>query len=321
MRVERRDPLAVALEAFRAIGHNGNVNRRDLLIALGGAAVATPKPPVPELLTRPIGSSDERLPVIGIGTSGSFNVGASDTERAPIAEVLQAFVELGGRVVDTSPMYAHAEAVTGDVAAKLAVREKLFLATKVWSSGKKAGIAQMEESFRKLRTKQLDLLQVHNLIDVDTQLETLAAWKKEGRVRWIGITHYVASAHEEVARLLETKRVDFVQINYSAAEREAEKLVLPVATKRGVAVIANRPFGGGELVRGLKGTPLPSWAAEIDCTSWAQVLLKFVVSHPAITCAIPATSKVAHLRDNMQAGRGRLPDEALRAKIAAAVEP
>ncbi|MGZ8869009.1 MAG: aldo/keto reductase [Thermoanaerobaculia bacterium] len=262
----------------------------------------------------------DQLPLIGLGTWQTFDVGASPAARRPLEEVLKAFVELGGRLVDSSPMYGSSEEVVGDIAAKLDVHSKLFVATKVWTKGKRDGIAQMEDSMRKLRVKTIDLMQVHNLLDVDTHLETLAARKREGRVRFIGITHYTASAHDDVARVIERRPVDFVQINYSVGEREAEARLLPLAKERGVRVIANRPFASGDLFRRLRGTPVPAWAKEIDCTSWAQILLKFVVSHPAITCAIPATSKVEHLRDNMGAGVGRMPDAVMRKRIADAVK-
>ena len=198
------------------------------------------------------------------------------------------------------------------------MQSKLFLATKVWTSGKADGIRQMEESMKKMRAKRMDLMQVHNLVDVDTHLDTLAGWKKEGRVRYVGITHYTASAHDDVARVIARRPVDFVQINYSVAEREAERRLLPLCREKGIAVIANRPFASGDLFRRLRSQPLPAFASEIDCTTWAQLLLKFVVSHPAITCAIPATSKPQHMRDNAQGGMGRMPDEGMRARIAAA---
>ena len=267
------------------------------------------------LLTRPIPSTGETLPAIGLGTWQTFDVAPS--ARAGLEGILGAFVELGGSVVDSSPMYGRSEEVVGDLAAKLGVQSRLFLATKVWTSGKTAGIRQMEDSMRKLRATRIDLMQVHNLVDVDTHLDTLAEWKREGRVRYVGVTHYTAGHHDAVARIIAARPVDFVQINYSVGEREAESRLLPLARERGVAVLANRPFAGGDLFRRLRSRPLPAWAAEIDCTSWAQVLLKFVISHTAITCAIPATSQVTHLRDNMQAAHGRLPDAALRARIAA----
>ena len=299
------------------------MDRRDALRWIGLAAAAAAggrlargKETAP-LLSRPIPSTGEPLPLIGLGTWQTFDVGRSAEERAPLAEVLAAFAAAGGKLVDTSPMYGRAEEVLGDLAAEQKLRPPLFLATKVWTSGKQAGVEQMEASLRKLRVSRVDLLQVHNLLDVDHHLDTLREWKAAGRVRYVGITHYTASAHEAVARLLAERPLDFVQINYSVGERDAERRVLPVAKERGVAVLANRPFAGGDLLRRLRAKPLPSFAAEIGCTSWAQLLLKFVVGHPAVTCAIPATAKVAHLRDNMEAGRGALPDEALRARIAA----
>jgi diketogulonate reductase-like aldo/keto reductase len=303
-----------------------DMNRREALRLMGWGAAAMAwgmmRPGGPAMAqasihTRAIPSSGEKLPVIGLGTWQTFDVGESAADRAPLEEVLAAFATKGGRVIDSSPMYGNSEAVVGDLAAKLGVGEKLFVATKVWTSGKAAGIAQMEDSIRKLQTK-IDLIQVHNLIDWRTHLDTLRGWKKEGRIRYLGVTHYTASAHDDVARLISAQPLDFIQINYSVGEREAEKRLLPLAREKGVAVIANRPFAGGDLFRRLRGKPLPAWAADIDCASWAQLMLKFVVSHPAITCAIPATSKVAHLRDNMRAGFGRVPDAKLRARIAAA---
>lgn len=266
-----------------------------------------------------IPSSGEALPVIGLGTWQTFDVGPTAVERAPLKEVLRAFEAAGGRVIDSSPMYGAAEEVVGDLAAELGFGDKLFLATKVWTSGQREGIEQMEDSMRKLRTQRLDLMQVHNLVDVETHLATLREWKEQGRVRHIGVTHYTARAHDDVARLIERHPLDFIQINYSIAEPEAARRLLPLAQARGVAVIANRPFGGGGLFSRLRGKAVPKWSVEIDCNSWAQLMLKYVVSHPAITCAIPATSKVEHVRDNMAAGLGRLPDEKQRALIAEAV--
>jgi diketogulonate reductase-like aldo/keto reductase len=271
------------------------------------------------MIQRTIPSSGETLPVIGLGTWQTFDVGSAQSDRAPLEEVLKEFVQLGGKLIDSSPMYGNSETVVGDLTARLGLRSKLFVATKVWTSGKTAGVQQMIESEAKLRARPLDLMQVHNLVDVATHLDTLAAWKREGRVRYVGITHYTAGAHDAVARVIAKRAVDFVQINYSVAERDADKRLLPLARERGVVVIANRPFASGGLFRSLREKPLPSWAADIDCTSWAQILLKYVVSHPAITCAIPATAKVAHLRDNMAAGSGRMPDEALRRRIASEI--
>lgn len=267
---------------------------------------------------RTVPATGERLPIIGLGTWRTFDVGRSSSDRAPLEACLTEFTALGGRVLDTSPMYGRAEEVTGDLLAKLALRDRLFVATKVWTSGKRRGVEQMMDSMRKLRVTQVDLMQVHNLVDVVVHLETLREWKQEGRIRYLGITHYTARHHADLARMLESEAVDFVQINYSVAEPEAERRVLPLAAERGVAVIVNRPFGGGGALSRLRSRPVPPWASEIDCTSWAQLLLKFVVSHPAVTVVIPATSSVEHLRDNMRAGVGALPDEPLRQRIAAA---
>jgi aryl-alcohol dehydrogenase-like predicted oxidoreductase len=271
------------------------------------------------MLTRPIPSSGERLPVIGIGTWQTFDVGRDASARAELREVLDSFGRGGGKVVDSSPMYGTSEEVVGDLAGELKLRPRLFVATKVWTSGRQSGIDQMNASMRKLRADPIDLMQVHNLLDVNTHLQTLRAWKREGRVRYIGVTHYTASSYEAVAAVLEREPLDFVQINYSIGEREAERMLLPLASDRGVAVIANRPFAGGDLFRRLRARPLPDYASEIGCTSWAQLMLKFILSHPAITCAIPGTSKVEHVRDNLTAGEGSLPDERMRARIAAEV--
>ena len=305
----------------------GAIDRRESLrrIGIGVAGLVagassdrvSAQRPAPSIVRRAIPSTGEMLPVIGIGTWQTFDVGRGTTERAPLEAVLSAFIELGGRVLDSSPMYGASEEVAGDLIAKLGERSKLFIATKVWTSGKARGIAQMEDSMRKLRAVPIDLMQVHNLVDAGTHLATLADWKRAGRVRHVGVTHYTAGSHDDVARVISAHPVDFVQINYSVGEREAERRLLPLARERGIAVIANRPFAGGDLFQRVRSKPLPAWAGEIDCDSWAQLLLKFSVSHPAITCAIPATSRVAHLRDNMKAAYGRLPDEQLRARIAA----
>ena len=308
-------------------------NRRFLLrtLALGAAtlpafasAAAGSTPAnnyvnAPEMLKRKIPSSGERLPVIGLGTWQTFDVGNDSAARGGLENVLKEFAARGGTMIDSSPMYGRAEEVAGDLIAKLSLREKLFVATKVWTSGKPAGIAQMESSMQKLRAKPIDLMHVHNLLDVDAHLETLNDWKQRKLVRYIGVTHYTASAYAAVAKVIARHKVDFLQINYSVGELEAERVLLPLARERGIAVIINRPFAGGELLRRLRNVPLPAWAAEIDCVSWAQLLLKFVISHPGVTAAIPATSRVEHLRDNMAAASGRLPDEKMREKIVAAV--
>jgi diketogulonate reductase-like aldo/keto reductase len=267
------------------------------------------------LLERALPSTGEKLPVIGLGSWQVFDVGPGEAERRPLEDVMARFVGLGGRVVDSSPMYGRSEQVIGEIAAKLRLHSSLFLATKVWTTGKEEGIASMERSLARLQTKKLDLIQVHNLVDARTHLATLRAWKEEGRLRYLGITHYNSIAYPEVIRLLRAEKVDFLQINYSLGEREAEGEILPLAQDRGVAVLINRPFGGGDLFSRVRQKPLPEWAAEFDCHSWAQFLLKWIVAHPAVTCAIPATGNVRHLEDNLQAGLGRLPDQKQRRRM------
>ena len=265
---------------------------------------------------RPIPRTGERLPVVGLGTWQTFDVGPNAPERTELTEVMRRFAAQGGRVVDSSPMYGKAERVVGDVTAGLGVREKLFLATKVWTSGRDAGIQQMENSFKLMRAGSMDLMQVHNLLDLDTHSRTLREWKAAGRIRYLGITHYHAGAHADLERLLRTREWDFAQFNYSLAEPEADARLLPACAELGVAVIVNRPFAEGALFRRVKGRELPAWASEIDCASWAQFFLKWIISHPAVTCAIPGTSRVAHLEDNLKAGAGRLPDAAMRKRMA-----
>jgi diketogulonate reductase-like aldo/keto reductase len=216
-------------------------------------------------------------------------------------------------------MYGRAEAVVGDLVAALGIREHLFLATKVWTSGRREGIAGMEESMRRMRADPIDLMQVHNLVDTRPHLATMREWKAGSRIRYIGVTHYTDASHDEIARLIAAEPLDFIQVNYSAAERNAERRLLPLAAERGVAVIANRPLASGELLRHLRGRPLPGWVTEAGCRSWAEALLKFAVSHPAVTCVIPATSKVEHLRENMRAGVGRYFTDAERTRFVAAL--
>lgn len=294
-------------------------SRRDFLrIALGAGAVALTGgfAMAETLIRKPIPKAGELLPAVGLGTWQTFDVGAAKSARAPLEEVLREFVRLSGSVIDSSPMYGKSESVAGDLAAELGLHKQLFLATKVWTSGRDAGIRQMEESFKRLRTQRMDLMQVHNLVDYRTHLTTLRAWKEQGKVRYIGVTHYTASAYDQLARVIAAEDVDFVQLNYSLAEREAEQRLLPLAADRRIAVLVNRPFAEGALFRKARGKPLPPWAKEIGCASWAQFFLKFVISHPAVTCAIPATSKVEHLVDNMQAASGPLPDAKARDRIA-----
>ncbi|WP_254787313.1 aldo/keto reductase [Variovorax sp. OV700] len=262
--------------------------------------------------TRPIPSTQEALPVIGCGTWIGFDQRPGTDEYRRLPGVLDALFAAGGKVIDSSPMYGRSEETTGELLAALKQREnrEAFLATKVWTSGREAGVAQMEQSFARLRTQRIDLMQVHNLVDWKTHLATLRGWKDKGRVRYIGITHYTASAYGEVEAVLRAEKLDFLQINYSLDAREAEQRLLPLAAERGVAVIVNMPFGGGGLLRRLRDQPLPAWAGEIGCASWAQVLLKFVLSHPAVTCTIPGTSRAEHMADNAAAGAGSFPDAA-----------
>lgn len=257
--------------------------------------------------TRVIPSSGAALPVIGCGTWIGFDVGSRPAELPQRAEVLEELFGAGGRVIDSSPMYGSTEQVVGQLLEASDSREQAFLATKVWTSGKRQGIAQLEHSMALLRTDHIDLLQVHNLVDWRTHLETLRAWKDAGRISYIGVTHYTESAHAELERVLRTTQLDFVQFNYSIAARNAEKRLLPLAAERGVAVLVNLPFGGGGELRALRAKPLPAWACEIGCASWNQLLLKFVLSQPAVTCVIPGTSNPAHMKDNAAAGAGELP--------------
>jgi aryl-alcohol dehydrogenase-like predicted oxidoreductase len=268
------------------------------------------------IVRKPIPRTGEALPVIGLGTWQTFDVGSNKAAREPLKKVLQEFVRAGGKVIDSSPMYGNSETVVGDIAHELGLHEQLFLATKVWTQGREAGIRQMEESFRRLRTQRMDLMQVHNLVDYRTHLETLRRWKEQGKVRYIGVTHYTASAYDQLTRVLESEDLDFVQLNYSLAEREAEKRLLPLAAEKQLGVLVNRPFAEGQIFRRSRGKPLPSWAKDIGCASWAQFALKFIVSHPAVTCAIPATAKPDHLTDNMRAGLAPMPDAANRERMA-----
>ncbi|HZQ73259.1 MAG TPA: aldo/keto reductase [Burkholderiales bacterium] len=290
--------------------------RRALLGAL--AALAAPCAMTKEsdaLISKGIPKSGEALPLIGLGTWQTFDAGRDDAARTPLREVLKVFARAGARVVDSSPMYGSSESVAGDLMAELGVREKLFVATKVWTSGRDEGMRQMEESFRRLRVSRMDLMQVHNLVDVETQTRSIVNLKDQGRVRYIGITHYTSSAYAEVERWLKTGRYDFLQINYSLGEREAEKRLLPTAAEHRAAVLINRPFAEGALFRRVRGKPLPAWAGELGIGSWAQYFLKWIVSHPAVTCAIPGTGKPEHMRDNLGAGLGPLPDAGGRARM------
>jgi diketogulonate reductase-like aldo/keto reductase len=253
------------------------------------------------------------LPKIGLGTWQTFDVGSDGAARAPLREVLKL---LEGNVVDSSPMYGSSETVAGDLITELGLRPKLFIATKVWTQGRDEGIRQMETSFKRLRVQQMDLMQVHNLVDVSVHAKTLRDMKAAAKVRFIGITHYTSSAYGAVERELKANPWDFLQINYSLGERDAEKRILPSAREKNVSVIINRPFQEGSLFRRTKGQALPPWAAELGIASWAQYFLKWIVSHPAVTCAIPGTGRPEHMRDNLAAGGGPMPDEKARKRMA-----
>jgi diketogulonate reductase-like aldo/keto reductase len=268
-----------------------------------------------KMLTRPIPATGELLPAVGLGTWQTFDVGPSAREREPLQEVLRLFAQMGGTLIDSSPMYGRSEEVTGALSAALGLQKKLFLATKVWTRGEEAGQRQMETSMREMGRQPLDLMQIHNLVDWAVHLKTLRRWKAEQRIRYIGITHYTESAYADLEHVLRTEALDFVQLNYNIGSREADRRLLPLAADRGVAVIVNRPFESGALFSAVKNKPLPAWAAEFDCQSWGQFFLKYILGHPAITCVIPATAKPHHLRDNMTAGYGRLPDAATRKKM------
>jgi diketogulonate reductase-like aldo/keto reductase len=297
-------------EATRLLG----VSAAGLCLPVGGLH-GQAKAESSAMLTRAIPSSGEKLPVVGLGTWQAFDVDLTSDNRRQLGDVLSIFVKLGGRVIDTSPMYGRAEDVIGELTAALGIQDKIFLATKVWTRGKENGIKSMERSMALLRARRIDLMQVHNLVDVQTQLATLREWKAQGRMRYLGVTHYEAGAFADVERIMRSEKLDFVQINYSLMEREAEERVLPLAQERGIAVIVNRPFGGGDLFNRTRSKPLPDWVVEFDCHSWAQFFLKWIVTNPAVTCAIPATNKPRHLEDNMEGGIGRLPDAKMRQRM------
>jgi diketogulonate reductase-like aldo/keto reductase len=273
---------------------------------------------VAALRTRAIPSSGAPIPVIGLGTSGPFEVGESETARAPLREVLTSFFAAGATLIDTSPMYSTAEGVLGDLFTS-EMQRAVFVATKVWTSGEAAGIEQLRRSMMRLKRTTLDLVQVHNLQDLATQLKTLRRWKEDGRVRYIGVTHYTVAAHDDLVRVIEREKLDFAQFNYSVMTRDAERRLLPLCAARGVAVIVNRAFEDGKLFERVRGKALPEFAQEIDCSSWAQLFLKYVLANPAVTCVIPATGKMRNELDNLAAGRGRLPDETQRRRIIAAL--
>ena len=273
-----------------------------------------------QLIQRVIPSSGEKLPVVGLGTWQTFDVGNNSSARKRLMEVLSILQKMGGKMIDSSPMYGSSEAVVGDLCKQLGLRKDVFMATKVWTSGKQAGKRQMEQSIEKMQAKSMDLMQVHNLVDVDTHLKTLRAWKEQGKIRYLGITHYTTGAYPRLMRLIKDESLDFVQFNYNMKVREAEKHLLPLAQEKGVAVIVNRPYAGGSLFRVTRGKQLPEWAKAYDINSWGQYFLKYILGHPAVNCVIPGTSKPKHMRDNMGAAYGKLPDEKGRKKMVTYLE-
>ena len=311
----------------RLLGYGAGLGA-GLLLPLGGlvaSAHAQPAPsapapasPLSELVTKPIPSSGEHLPVIGIGTARRFDVGPVEAERAPLREVLRELPRLGGRVVDTAPSYGHAETVLGELMAELGNRDELFIATKVGAgrNGREAGIAEMESSMRRLRTDRFDLLMVHNLAGIDDMLPVLREWKAAGRIRYLGMSTSFERQYADFIAVMEREELDFIQVDYAIDNRSAEERILPLAADRGMAVLTNLPFGRGRVFQAFRDRPVPDWAAEYGIETWAQFALKFVASHPAVTVAIPGTARPDYLIDNLGAARAPMPDAATRQRMA-----
>ena len=297
------------------------LSRRELLKAGIGVGASVFLPPASLLaqaapvIQRKIPSTGESLPIIGIGTARRYNAVRTEAERGPLREVLRRLKEMGGKAIDTAPSYGTAEMVVGDLVAELTIRDLLFLATKVGARGRTAGIEQLEQSFKRLRTPMIDLIAVHNLLDTQTQLRTLRQWKQAGRIRYVGITTSSERQYLEFEQTMKTEVLDFIQVDYALDNRKADQRILPLAADRGMAVMINLPFGRDRLFKAVQGQTLPPWASEFDCSSWAQFFLKYIVSHPAVTCAVPGTAKGEHLADNLGAARGRLPDAAMRRRM------
>jgi len=296
-------------------------SRRELLKAgIGvGASIFLPSASLlaqaAPLMQRKIPSTGESLPIIGIGTARRYEAVTTEAERAPLREVLRQFKEMGGRVIDTAPSYGTAEMVVGDLVTELKIRESLFIATKLGAHGRDAGIEQLEQSFKHLRTPKIDLIAVHNLQDTQTQLRTLRQWKQAGRIRYVGITTSFERQHAEFEQTMKAEALDFIQVDYAPDNRKADQRILPLAADRGMGVMINLPFGRGRLFTAVQGRSLPPWVREFDCTSWAQFFLKYIVSHPAVTCTVPGTAKSEYLVDNLGVARGRLPDAAMRRRM------
>jgi aryl-alcohol dehydrogenase-like predicted oxidoreductase len=304
--------------------------RRRLLkamLAMGGATLLPWRPVLADdkadaPITRSIPASGEKLFVSGMGSARTFDINPDDkAAMATMRDVLKTFYDHGGRAIDTSPMYGNAETVLGILLKELGLTNKVWLATKVWTRGREEGIYEMERSLKRLGRDKLELIQVHNLVDTQVHLDTLRGWQKEGRVRYIGATHYLEDRHDDLIELIRKTPMDFLQFNYNLSERNAEKTLLPLCADKGVATLINEPFNKGRLFGMVKGRPLPEWAGEIDCHSWAQLFLKYLIGHPAVTAVIPATSDPEHARDNARAGYGRVPDDIWRRRILSAVDP
>lgn len=320
--MDRRNFLAMsgvaAVASATAGAAESAATKPDAKPGAKGGAVTTSK-----FLTRKIPSSGEAIPAIGLGTSGPFEVGTDESARGPLREVLRAFFAAGATLIDTSPMYSTAESVLGDLLTA-DEQQRVFLATKVWTPnsgghGEQKGIDQMQRSASLLKHPRIELMQVHNLVDLDVHLKTLKAWKEAGKIRYLGVTHYTTSSYPDLISVIQREKLDFVQFNYSAATREAEKRLLPLCAEKGVAVLINRPFEDGNLFSAVRDKPLPPWAADLGATSWAQLFLKFILAHPAVTCVIPATGKAKNLVDNLGAALGPLPDAKHREKLIAAI--
>jgi len=268
-----------------------------------------------QIIKRKIPSSGELLPIVGVGTWQTFDVGSSQAEREPLKQVLQIMRDSGGSVVDSSPMYGRSEKVVGELSSELGISDQLFAATKVWTSGKESGINLMERSMDLMKKRPMDLMQIHNLQDWQTHIKTLMDWKKKGIIRYIGITHYVESAYSRMEQIMKNYPIDFIQLNYSITSRSAENSILPLARDKGISVLVNRPYEGGSLFRRTKGKELPPWATDLGIKSWGQYFLKFILSNPSVTCVIPGTDKPHHMTDNMGAGFNPMPDIRQRQKM------
>ncbi len=300
-----------------------DIHRRSMLkagIGLGAAMLLPEKglfAQAQPLIQKKIPSSGEAIPIIGIGTARRYEEIKNDVEKAPLRETIRQFQALGGKVIDTSPSYGAAEAVVGELVDGLKVRNSLFLATKVSlrKVGREGGIAQIEESFKRLRTDKIDLIAVHNLRDTETQLRTLRDLKQAGRIRYVGTTTSFDRQYGELEQVMKKESLDFIQVDYALDNRNAGERIIPLAGDRGMAVMINLPFGRGRLFSAVQGKKLPEWAGEFECKSWAQFFLKYIVSHPAITCAVPGMAKPEYVVDNLGAARGRLPDGATRRKM------